>query len=222
MLIRNDTAVRNTTFSPGPAQPAATAGSGFQAALSAAAQTGATEVRADDQPPTTHWTNDGLASIIGDRDGAVIPKDPINWDSKGDRELTAEDIARLKEKYDVDRLSSQQYYDLLSDLTQLGALSGEDCMDAHSVRFQGPTVLFIPHDEKFSQLRWNRNRTGSPPGILSDGVDILMEHLAWTRSEQSRVMNPSITTAEWTQYRDGIQRNIQARQRLMALMDQLR
>ena len=49
-----------------------------------------------------------------------------------------------------------------------------------------------------------------------------MEHLAWTRSEQSRVMNPSITTAEWAQYRDGIQRNIQARQRLMALMDQLR
>ena len=36
------------------------------------------------------------------------------------------------------------------------------------------------------------------------------------RSEQCRVMNPSITTAEWAQYRNGIQRNIQARQRLMA------
>ena len=69
MLIRNDTAVRNTTLSPGPAQPAATAGSGFQAALSAAAQTGATEIRADDQPPT-HWTDDGLASII-DRKSVV-------------------------------------------------------------------------------------------------------------------------------------------------------
>lgn len=219
MLIRNDTAVRNTTFSPGPAQPDATAGSGFQAALSAAAQAGATEIRADDQPPT-HWTDDGLASIIGGRDGAVIPKDPINWDSKGDRELTAEDIARLKEKYDVDRLSSQQYYDLLSDLTQLGALSGEDCMDAHSVRFQGPTVLFIPHDEKFSQLRWNRNRTGSPPGILSDGVDILMEHLAWTDSAEYRSLSRT-DPGSAQKLQATIQKDLSPRQRMLELLTQL-
>lgn len=167
------------------------------------------------------WDDRYLADIIGGRYGSIRTEKTINWSSKGDKELTEEQIARLKEQYNVRNLSAQQYYDLLSDLTQLGALSGEDCIGAHLHTFEGPRVVFTPCDEKILIRRCRPFQTGDMLSILSGGLDILMNHLAWTRTEPCRQMNASTTPEEWAQYRAGIQKDIQCRQKVLALLEQL-
>ena len=78
------------------------------------------------------WTDQTLAVFIGN--GGEIPIDTektINWDSQGDQEITEAQIAELRMKYNLDHLSAQDYYNLLSDLTNMGVLSAEDCAGMH-------------------------------------------------------------------------------------------
>ncbi len=50
----------------------------------------------------------------------------LNVGSKGDRELTEEQIRTLNKKYDMKNLSPQAQYDLYRELTELGALTAGD------------------------------------------------------------------------------------------------
>lgn len=181
----------------------------------------AVETALEEQLPA-HWTDRYLADAIGGRDTPISTAKSVNWASKGDKQLTREQIAGLKEKYDVSRLSGQEYYDLLADLTQLGALSGEDCIGAQLHTFQGPQAMFIPYDDKLLQLRRRRSQAGDMPVSLTADLGILMDHLAWTRTEQCRQMNASTTPEEWAQYRAGIQKDIRCRQKVLALLEQLK
>lgn len=52
----------------------------------------------------------------------------INWNATGARQLTRDEIAMLKKTYDVTDLSSQDYYDLICDLTQLNAISAKEAI----------------------------------------------------------------------------------------------
>ena len=52
----------------------------------------------------------------------------LNEESKGDQELTVDQIAQLKEKYDVENMSTQERYDMYCDLTDMGVLSVRDIM----------------------------------------------------------------------------------------------
>lgn len=51
-----------------------------------------------------------------------------NEESTGDKTLTDEQIASLREKYDVENLSPQERYDLMCDLTDMGVLSMRDIL----------------------------------------------------------------------------------------------
>lgn len=177
---------------------------------------------AEEPEKSAWWTDKTLADIIGGGRTNINTTKTINWSSQGDRKLTAEQITDLKGKYNVSNLSSQEYYDLLSDLTHLGALSGEDCIGAHLNTFQGPQVVFTPHDEKILIRRLRPFQTGDMLSIFSCDLDILMNHLAWSGTEQCRQMNSSATPEEWAQYRAGIQKDIQCRQKVLDLLNQLR
>ena len=88
MLIETATAVRSTPPSPAPAKGSAPAGD-FQAALAAAEQTAST------QPIPSHWNDTALATLISGGRSGISTEKAVNWYSKGDKELTAEDIARF-------------------------------------------------------------------------------------------------------------------------------
>ncbi len=53
-------------------------------------------------------------------------KDSINWNSDGSGKLTDEQIKDLKERYDVENLSQEEYYNLLTELVNLNVISGDD------------------------------------------------------------------------------------------------
>ena len=94
------------------------------------------------------WTDQTLAVFIGN--GGQIPIDTgktINWDSTGDQELSEQKILELRAKYDLDHLTAQDYYNLLSDLTHLGVLSAHDCASMHlSTASSGISFLPFPVD----------------------------------------------------------------------------
>ena len=50
----------------------------------------------------------------------------FNWEADGTGELTEEQIAYLKEKYDMNHLTYEQCLKLMAELTQMNSLSGED------------------------------------------------------------------------------------------------
>lgn len=53
-------------------------------------------------------------------------KDNINWNADGSSKLTDEQIKDLKERYDVENLSKEEYYNLLTELVNLNVVSGDD------------------------------------------------------------------------------------------------
>lgn len=67
----------------------------------------------------------------------------IDWESDGTGSLTEEQIQYLKGKYDVEDLTEADYYNLLAELTEMNALSGED-VERQFVRHAPCTVMITP------------------------------------------------------------------------------
>ncbi len=184
--------------------------------------TGRTVTREGEIP--SFWTDEALATLITRGEGGISTEKTINWFSQGDQELTAEQVARLKEKYDVTNLSSQGYYDLMSDLTHMGVLSGEDCMGVHlrTAPAPGPGQSFMFHPAGYSAFPGaGRGFNGNLLGSLSLELDILLEHLAWLGSTECRKMNAHLTTEQLSNYQGALEKDIKPRQRLMELLKQL-
>ena len=213
MLIETATAVRSTPPSPAPARGSAPAGD-FQAALAAAEQTASTP------PIPSYWNDTALATLISGGRGGISTEKAVNWYSKGDRELTAEDIARLKEQYDVTDLSPQGYYDLVADLTQLEVLSGADCMGVHLATAPPPGRYFVPVGYSSFSGNGHGFRTGNMIQRFTDTVDVLMEHLAWADSAEYRSLSRT-DPGSAQKLQATIQKDLTPRQRMLELLTQL-
>lgn len=55
----------------------------------------------------------------------------INWSAKGEHLLTEEEIDYLKDQYDITNLTPQEFYDLMSDLTNLDAISADEAVSKY-------------------------------------------------------------------------------------------
>lgn len=50
----------------------------------------------------------------------------VNWEADGTSQLTEEQIEYLKGKYDIENMTKEEYYNLMTELTQMNAISGKD------------------------------------------------------------------------------------------------
>lgn len=160
-------------------------------------------------PP--YCSDQTLASCLG---GGIDTARAINWQSKGEKELTAEQIAALKEKYDVNDLTRQEYYDLMADLTGMEVLSGIDCAKVHLATAPPPGRYFCPAGSTpFGIRRSQTFRGGSLVDYCSDAVEELMDYLS-----ELRRLNPHLPedSFEW------LEQDIAPRQRMAELLEQLR
>ncbi len=69
--------------------------------------------------PTTAWSEEDKERIFNNRQ--------VCLDADGSDTLTDEQIAFLKNKYDMNRLTAEDAYYLLCDLTEMNVLSSEEC-----------------------------------------------------------------------------------------------
>lgn len=172
-----------------------------------------------DDSAQSRWNDEMFARAVGHGEDIDTSKS-INWDSIGEKELTEEQIKYLKEKYDVDDLSPQEYYDLMSELTNMDALSAEDCV--------GITLLHTGISEQGwrlvpegvpSMLGWSR--TGNMSRDLQTALDRLLENWKWMKSDDYRRMN-NLTEEEWAADLSAIEKDIRARQAVKDLLALLR
>ena len=171
------------------------------------------------QPSQKPWTDEMLAYIVGNGSEIDTTK-TINWESKGDKQLTEDQIEQLKKKYDVTNLSPQDYYNLMTDLTQMNVLSGEDCKGAHLTHtgISGQGFRFRPAGVPSLVGRF---QTGDMTKIFETALENLLKNLAWIESDEYLKAN-GITEEERLADLEAVKKDIHARQAVLDLMNQLK
>lgn len=170
------------------------------------------------------WADEELVSMLSKGETIDTTK-TVNWASLGEKKLTEEQITYLKKKYDVTNLSSQEYYDLLSELTHMDVLSAEDCIGANIVytNEKPPAFRFIPYPYNQRSLHSKElyQTSGNLSESLSVALDILRERLELINSDQYMKVN-MITEDDRKLDRAAMEKNIHTREILLNLMNQLR
>ena len=171
-------------------------------------------------PETPSYYNDKtLASFIagkftGDHEYPIDTTKTINWQSSGDHTLTAEETARLKEKYDVTGLTAQEYYDLMSELTHMEVLSGNDVMGVH-LATAGSEVGFNtmgPIQGKYQ---------GNAVNYFVSMLTRLLESWDWINSGEYRAANSYLSAEKQALIREATLADLQPRQKMADVLTQL-
>ena len=169
------------------------------------------------------WCDETLAEFISKKftGNRLYPMDTtktINWESSGDHKLTSEEIAQLKEKYDVTNLSPQEYYDLMSDLTHMEVLSGSDVMGVHLKHFGSDTNLtakgLLPKGTPSVQQ-------GNIINHLAVALSHLLEYWDWLNSDEYKLTNSHLSAEKQELCRAATLKDILPRQKMLNVMEQL-
>lgn len=171
-------------------------------------------------PDTPSYYNDKtLASFIagkftGSNQYPIDTTKTINWQSSGDHTLTAEEIARLKEKYDVTNLTAQQYYDLMSDLTHMEVLSGSDVMGVH-LATAGSEVGFNTMGSIQGEYQ------GNAVNYFAVMLTRLLESWEWINSDEYKTTNSYLSAEKQALIREATLKDLQPRQKMADVLTQL-
>lgn len=169
------------------------------------------------------WCDKTLANFIAEdfTGNWAYPIDTtktINWESKGDHKLTADEIAQLKDKYDVTNLSPQEYYDLMSDLTHMEVLSGNDVMGVHVKQFGSDINLTA---KGLLPQGMPAVRQGNIINYLAVALSHLLEYWDWINSDEYKLTNSHLSAEKQELCRAATQKDIQVRQNMLNVLNQL-
>lgn len=169
--------------------------SDFSTALTAALQQ-------DTQPPkqsvlSAHWTDEKLALLAGVGSGVTVDTTKtINWQSTGDHVLTREEIAKLKNKYNVQKLDPQSYYDLISDLSHLNVVSAKDIASMHLRKANlGPNNFLMTFNASGGAFSYLPFSSGNILETLRDELENLAIQKSWSMTSEFLETNPSLAAA---------------------------
>ena len=169
------------------------------------------------------WCDETLAEFISKKftGNRLYPMDTtktINWESCGNHKLTSEEITQLKEKYDVTNLSPQEYYDLMSDLTHMEALSGNDVMGVHLKHFGSDINLTA---KGLLPQGMPAVRQGNIINYLAVARSRLLEYWGWINSDEYKLTNSHLSAEKQELCRAATQKDIQVRQNMLNVLNQL-
>lgn len=179
----------------------------------------------------SYWNDETLSHFVagqftGNWDYPMDTSKTINWQSRGDHELTAEEIAQLKEKYDVNNLSAQEYYDLMSDLTHMGVLSGGDVMGVHlaTVGSAGQGLLGGMRETGiFSGGRTTVQGTdqGNAVNYFAAMLSRVLESWEWINSDEYKLTNSHLSAEKQELIHNATLKDLQPRQKMLDVLTQL-
>lgn len=181
---------------------------------------------AGEEPPAAvqkQWSDETFAhftadQFTGDWNYPIDTTKTINWASSGDHKLTAEEIAQLKEKYDVTNLSAQEYYDLMSDLTHMNVLSADDIKSVHLKHFGSGFTMFpegrVPKGMPAVQQ-------GNIVNYLAAVLSRLLEYWDWLNSDDFKETYAHLSAEKQEMCRDATMKDIVPAQKMQSVMQQL-
>lgn len=191
------------------------------------AVTGRSVMESDPGPVVQdRWRDEALAhytvgQFTGRWDDPIDTAKPINWQSAGDHILSAEEIAQLKEKYDVTNLSTQDYYDLMSDLTQLEVLSGSDVMGVYQANADSELGLNTTGLFTGAAGTVEGRFQGNIVNYLTVAVSRLLGSWKWINSNESKVTDPHLSPEKRKLIRSAILKDLRPRQKVLDVLTQL-
>lgn len=169
------------------------------------------------------WRDEALAhytvgQFTGRWDAPIDTTNTINWESLGDHKLTAEEIEQLKGKYDVKNLTAQEYYDLMSELTHMEVLSGNDVMGVHfatagSEAGFDTTSLFTgaagPVEGQFQ---------GDIVNYFAVAVSRLLASWKWINSNEYKAANAHVSAEKQKMIRSATLKDLRPRQKMLDVL----
>ena len=96
------------------------------------------------------WIEKNRGKDFGVLMGGVSTDKPVNWDADGSSKLTQEQIDYLRSTYDLSDMSKQDYYNLMSDLTNMNVISIKDVVSQH-VKPMIPGVVVMSASQEDSE-----------------------------------------------------------------------
>lgn len=169
------------------------------------------------------WCDETLAHFIaadftGSRSYPIDTTKTINWESSGKHKLTSEEIARLKKKYNVNNLSPQEYYDLMSDLSHMEVLSGNDVMGVH-VKHLGSDINLTAKGLLPKGIP--AVKQGNIINYLAVAISHLLEYWDWINSDEYKLTNSHLSFEKQEMCRAATLKDLEPRQNMLNVMDQL-
>lgn len=181
---------------------------------------------AEEEPPavaSNQWSDKFFARLTahqftGDLNYPIDTTKTINWASSGDHKLTAEEIAQLKEKYDVTNLSAQEYYDLMSDLTHMNVLSADDVKSVH-LKHGGSGFRMVPEGRLTGKMPTLKQ--GNIVKYLSDWLARLLEEWYWMKSDDFKKTNAHLDAEGQDSWSEAARIDMELAQKMQDVMQQL-
>lgn len=141
------------------------------------------------------WTDETLAVFARKGGAEVSTSRAINWNATGSHVLTDEELEGLREKYDLENLSGQDFYDLMADLTELDAISAED-IHGMFLKTSPPRGVY-PQASAFSSSPFV---SGNIFKALGNELESISNMKGFMLSDEFWLMNPSTSPDKHNDY----------------------
>lgn len=164
------------------------------------------------------WCDKTLALFIhGDVD-VDISSGAVNWNSTGDATLTNEQITELHSKYNLNNLSSQDFYDLMVDLSNMNVISAEDIKSMFVVKAP-PAGSYVLVDGFYGSVPFGH-------GNIFDSINSDLNALSGVKnfmlSDEFWKMNPNASKDEHSSFVNYINNRANRFNRLLQIFTSIR
>lgn len=149
----------------------------------------------------------------------------INWQATGTDVLTQQQIADLQEKYDIENLSIQDFYNLMSDLTHLNVISGGDVARTYwkkGIEGNFPAELDKDYNQAYEECGFFRNNHFNFLKYLQIEWEHSSKIFSWLDSRSFDEYNPNIPPLEKQNYSNYLSAHIATCQKLSGVFESIK
>lgn len=164
------------------------------------------------------WDDDSLALFIGGLNNNIDISRAVNWNSTGDATLTSDQIIDLRGKYNYNNLSSQDYYDLMVDLTNMNAISAED-IHSMFISKMPPQGSYVTETDFYGSVPFGH---GNIFDSICSELDALGGLKNFMLSDEFWKMNPNASKDEHSDYISFINQRTKRFNRLLQMLTAIR
>ncbi len=149
----------------------------------------------------------------------------INWQATGTDVLTQQQMEELQEKYDIENLSDQDYYDLMSDLTHLNVISGGDVARTYwkkGAEMNAPAELYADYNKAYDEFAFFRSSHFNFLKYLQIEWEHSSKVLGWLDSRIFDDCNPDMPPLEKQNYSNYLSAHIATCQKLSGIFESIK
>ncbi len=171
------------------------------------------------------WNDERLAGCI-DVWGNISTEKTINWNATGTDVLTQTQMADLRERYDIENMSKQDFYDLLSDLTHLNVVSAHDCESLFWVHapdcMAAPSELYHNYNQRHLELNYFTRENSNLLQFMQLRYEHSLEMFNWVGSRSFDEYNPSMPPLIKQRYVDALSSETASYQKFFSIFQSIK